>query len=142
MRGGLVTASGPVDLGLGGCGRLRYVRTVPYLKIQTNVPVESAARQDILRAASRLVARELGKPESYVMVNVQSGQDLIFGGNNDPAAFVELKSLGFAEDQAPRLSEMICGLLKESLRIDPRRIYIEMSDHPPGQWGWNNETFG
>ncbi|MDD5261958.1 MAG: phenylpyruvate tautomerase MIF-related protein [Methylacidiphilales bacterium] len=115
---------------------------MPYLKIQTNVPVEDSAKSDILRAASRLLAKELGKPESYVMVHLQAGQDLLFAGGGDAAAFVELKSLGLPEDKAPRLSSMICSLLKESLNIDPRRIYIEMSSHPANLWGWNGETFG
>ena len=115
---------------------------MPYLKIQTNVPVENSVKPDILRAASRLASKELGKSESYVMVQLLTGQDLIFSGNNDPAAFVELKSLGLPEAKAARLSSMICSLLKESLNIDPRRVYIEMSDHPANLWGWNGETLG
>ncbi|MDR0533249.1 MAG: hypothetical protein LBH01_04775 [Verrucomicrobiales bacterium] len=114
---------------------------MPVLKIQTNVAVSDKDKKDILKAVSRLAAKELGKPEGYVMVSVESSVAMLFGANDDPCAFVELFSLGLPEDKAPRLSEMICGLLKESLNIDPRRVYIRMSDHPANLWGWNGETF-
>jgi len=114
---------------------------MPVLKIQTNVTVNDKDKKDILKAASQLAAKELGKPEGYVLVSLESSAAILFGGTDDPCAFVELFSLGLPEDQAPRLSEMICGLLRESLNIDPRRIYIKMSDHQANLWGWNGETF-
>jgi phenylpyruvate tautomerase len=114
---------------------------MPFLKIQTNAVINDADKKDVLKAVSRLAARELGKPEGYVMVSVEAGAALMMGANDDPCAFVELFSLGLPEDKSPRLSEMICSLLKESLNIDPRRVYIKMSDHPANLWGWNGETF-
>ncbi|MDR2462538.1 MAG: hypothetical protein LBD30_02015 [Verrucomicrobiales bacterium] len=114
---------------------------MPVLKITTNVTVSAADKKELLKAASRLAAKELGKPESYVMVSVSDGASLMFSGNDQPAAFVELFSLGLPDDQAPRLSAMVSGLLKESLGIDPRRVYIKMSDHPANLWGWNGEMF-
>jgi phenylpyruvate tautomerase len=114
---------------------------MPVLRITTNVTVSAADKQEVLKAASRLAAKELGKPESYVMVGVSDGAALLFGGTDQPAAFVELFSLGLPEDLAPRLSAMVSGLLKESLGIDPRRVYLKMSDHPANLWGWNGATF-
>ncbi|MDR1145226.1 MAG: hypothetical protein LBK71_03710 [Verrucomicrobiales bacterium] len=114
---------------------------MPVLKIQTNLVLSSQEQQDVLKAVSRLAAKELGKPERYVMVSVETAAAMLFGGTDDPCAFVELCSLGLPADQAARLSAMICGLLKESLNLDPRRVYIRMSDHPANLWGWNGETF-
>jgi len=114
---------------------------MPYLKIQTNVKVEAGLKHDLLKAASQLVAKELGKPEDYVAVAIQPGEDFIFGGTDEPAAFVELKSLGFPGGKAKHLSGVICKMLKDKLQIDPGRVYIEMSDHPASFWGWNSSTF-
>ena len=75
------------------------------------------------------------------MVSVEAGAALMMGAHDEPCAFVELFSLGLPEDKAPRLSAMVSGLLRESLGIDPRRVYIKMADHPANLWGWNGETF-
>lgn len=115
---------------------------MPYLKIQTNLPVAQKEIPDLLRAASKLISSKLGKPEDYVMVHMVGGQSLIFAHSDDPCAFVELKSLGLSEHQGDLLSDAICGFLKESMGIPPARVYIEMSNHPPKLWGWNGETFG
>ncbi|MDR1190253.1 MAG: hypothetical protein LBK60_01135 [Verrucomicrobiales bacterium] len=114
---------------------------MPVLKITTNVTVSAASKTEVLKAASRLAAKELDKPEGYVMVSVSDGAALLFGGNDQPCAFVELFSLGLPEERAPRLSAMLSGLLKESFGLDPRRVYVRMSDHPAHLWGWNGEVF-
>ena len=40
-----------------------------------------------------------------------------------------------------QLSEKVCSLLKESLGIAPDRVYLNFSDIPAGNWGWNGEIF-
>lgn len=114
---------------------------MPYLKIQTNIKVEAGLKKDLLKEASHLLSKELGKPEDYVMVVLEPGQDLIFAGTNEPAAFLELKSLGFPGGKAKHLSNVLCKLLLDKLQIEPSRIYIEMSDPPAQYWGWNSSTF-
>lgn len=114
---------------------------MPYLKIQTNVPVPENEIPDLLRSASKLIAAKLGKPEDYVMIHLVPAQHLLFAKSNDACAFVELKSLGLPEFEGKKLSDVLCGFLKETLRIPPARIYIEMSDHPSKLWGWNSTTF-
>ena len=44
---------------------------MPYLKIQTNLPLTEKAEYNILKRASSLVASELEKPEEFVMIAVQ-----------------------------------------------------------------------
>ena len=76
---------------------------MPTLRILTNLAIPEARRAEILAHASATVAAMLGKPESYVMVILEDGRDLIFGGSKDPAAYLELKSLGLAGDGDARL---------------------------------------
>ncbi|MGD9638123.1 MAG: phenylpyruvate tautomerase MIF-related protein [Alphaproteobacteria bacterium] len=114
---------------------------MPLLKIITNTEKTTNEKKDIARKASKLIAAETGKPESYVMVLVKNGADMLFGGSDEPLAFCEMKSIGLPESQTRKLSAAICGLVKEEFNVDPARIYIEFADAKGSFWGWNSSTF-
>lgn len=114
---------------------------MPYLRIQTNQVVDAEAGQALLRAASQRVASELGKPEKYVMVALESAVPMRFAGSDAPTACLELKSIGLPESRTPELSAALCELLEQQLGIDRARIYIEFTDAPRSMWGWNGATF-
>ncbi|MEE9397592.1 MAG: phenylpyruvate tautomerase MIF-related protein [Methylococcales bacterium] len=114
---------------------------MPYIKIRTNIAVSADLKQNLLSAISLKVAEELAKPERYVMAELSENADLIFSGNNEPAAYVELKSIGLSETQTQPLSSVICCFLRENFSIQPDRVYIEFTDIPRKYWGWNESTF-
>ncbi len=114
---------------------------MPLLKIQTNAPVEESRRQALLRHLSALVAEMLGKPERYVMVILQQDQTMLFAGNDQPLAYLELKSIGLPVDRTRDFSASLCEAISEQLAIPPERIYIEFSDAQRNMWGWNGTTF-
>jgi phenylpyruvate tautomerase len=114
---------------------------MPYLRIQVNRSVAADKSRSLLMAASQKTAKELGKPESYVMVELTSNPDMLFAGDDDPAAYMELKSIGLPSVQVRPLSKMLSGLLEEHLGISPSRIYIEFTDVKGSCWGWNGSTF-
>jgi len=112
---------------------------MPYLSITTNNYIDNT--QTFALLASKITAEILGKPESYVMVLVKDEQTLTFAGNDKPAAFVELKSLGLPESDTAKFSSSLCDLINEQLGIDQDRIYIEFSNAERHMWGWNGATF-
>jgi phenylpyruvate tautomerase len=114
---------------------------MPYLMIQTNRTVTPDQREPLLTEASRLLANELGKPESYVMVSLSSDVPMLFAGTGEPAAYVELKSIGLPAGQLKSLSRAICSLLEQRLGVSPARVYIEFTDIKGSHWGWNSGTF-
>lgn len=114
---------------------------MPTLIIQTNAVLSPERRQTALAAASALVARELGKPESYVMVSLQTNPDMRFAGGDDPLAYLELKSLGLPEARTPQLSAALCGLMTEHFGVPAARVYIEFASPPRHLFGWNGGTF-
>ena len=114
---------------------------MPYLKIQTNLPMTKPAKQAVLRAASILVSEELGKPEEFVMIALQPDTDMIFAGSDDPVAFLELKSVGLPGRQTKRLSSELCSLIHQHLGILPERTYVKFIDVRHGMWGWKGDTF-
>lgn len=113
---------------------------MPYLKIQTNQTIATDQAETLLREASKLVAKELGKPESYVMVALTPPVPMLFAGSTEPTAYLELKSIGLPESRTAELSEALCHLMA-NLNIDSNRVYIEFADAPRTMWGWDGRTF-
>jgi phenylpyruvate tautomerase PptA (4-oxalocrotonate tautomerase family) len=114
---------------------------MPYLKIQTNLPLGKKSQQSILRSASALVALELGKPEELVMVALEPDTAMLFGGNDEPVAFLELKSVGLPVRRTKRLSQALCELIEQHLGINRDRVYVKFIDVNRGMWGWKGDTF-
>lgn len=114
---------------------------MPYLKIQTNQAIEQTTTDSLIRQASHIVAEQLGKSESYVMVAIEPPIQMVFAGETTPTVFMELKSIGLSEAQTPQLSEALCHLMQDKLGVDANRIYIEFSSAARKMWGWNGSTF-
>ncbi len=115
---------------------------MPLLQIQSSAPSSASVPAGLLKTLSADVARELGKPESYVMVSISPATEMLFGGTSEPACFVALKNIGkFTPAQTERLSALLCGRLAESLGVAPSRIYIEFVDAVGHLWGHDGGTF-
>lgn len=112
---------------------------MPLLEIITNTTIDDDTA--VATQASQLAAEILGKPESYVMVRIQSEQTLIFAGSDQPAALLKLKSLGLPEEQTADFSSRLCRFIGERMNIDSARIYIEFSSPARHMWGWDGRTF-
>lgn len=114
---------------------------MPYLKIQTNLPLTRKARKVILKEASALVSHELEKPEGFVMVALEPDVAMLFGGSDDPVAFLELKAVGLPVKKTKMLSKVLCELVEEHLGIASDRVYVKFIDVKHGMWGWQGDTF-
>jgi hypothetical protein len=91
--------------------------------------------------ASQEVAGILGKPERYVMVSMEHNPVMLFGGSDEPLAYLELKSIGLPETKTAEFSQALASLLNDELGLPADRIYIEFTDAPRAMWGWNGGTF-
>ena len=115
---------------------------MPLLKLETTIHVADDQRQQLLASLSKLVAETIGKPEQYVMVTI-STSSIFMSGKADDAAFVDVRSIGSLSAEVNRqLSQKVCALLAQSLRIPQNRIYLNFTDVDAGDWGWNGSTFG
>lgn len=113
---------------------------MPVISIMTNAPL-SANQRDELGLISATVATMLGKPESYVMVFAQYNPDMLFGGTDEPCAYVECKSIGLPAEKTAEYSRTLCELLESTLHVSKNRIYIEFADAQRRMFGWNGGTF-
>ena len=112
---------------------------MPVLKVQTNV--EITEKEAFMQEATTLLSEVLGKPTGYIMVIPEGESDLMFGGSTEPAAFLELKSIGLPENDTARISAALCGFVEEKLGVPPDRIYIEFANAERHLFGWNGGTF-
>lgn len=112
---------------------------MPLLTIRTNIKLDSKAQ--LAETASLTVANILQKPESYVMVHVEDEQCLVFAGEHQPCALLELKSLGLAENLTDDFSTRLCEFMLTQAGIPPARTYIEFSNPERHMWGWDKRTF-
>lgn len=111
---------------------------MPYLNIVTNQDIEN--KTELLATASKTVANAAGKPESYVMVAAEAQANMMMGGSDAPAAFLDYRALGLPSDRIA-FSNALCSLITEQLGIAGERIYISMTDSERQNWGWNHSTF-
>jgi phenylpyruvate tautomerase len=114
---------------------------MPTLRVLANIQVPADDRAALLARASRTLAELLGKPESYVMVILEDGRDMIFAGTQAPAAYLEVKSLGLPEGQTAQYSRALCNLMTDALDIPADRVYIEFASPARQMFGWNGGTF-
>ena len=114
---------------------------MPYLKIMTSNLVEEQPRRELLKASSKLVASELGKPEKYMMVSMDTSPGMLFAGTDEPCAFLELRGIGLPASTTGKLSKLLCQLVESHLAVGKDRIYINFADVPANLWGWNGDTF-
>ncbi|KAK4370006.1 hypothetical protein RND71_009481 [Anisodus tanguticus] len=115
---------------------------MPTLNLFTNVPVDAVVASDILRDATKAVAKIIAKPESYVnitllvfpryvMILLNGGVPIAFAGTEAPAAYGELISIGgLGPSVNGKLSSTIAEILQTKLSIDSARFYIKFYDSP------------
>ena len=83
----------------------------------------------------------MGKREAFLMVNIEDGKDLWFGGEKlDGGAYLSVSLLGNStSENYVKMTDAICTILEEVLSIDPKGVYVTY--HPVSDWGWNRNNF-
>jgi phenylpyruvate tautomerase PptA (4-oxalocrotonate tautomerase family) len=115
---------------------------MPLLKLQTSVIVTADKKDRLLLALSKTLAGTTGKPESYVMVTLEQGS-FCMAGKVVPAAFADVRGIGGLNGNVnAQISKEVCDLLKKELGIEPGNIYLNFTDVPAQNWGFNGRTFG
>jgi len=105
-------------------------------------PDEPALAQ-MLKSFSTLLARELGKPERYVMVGLAPRLEMSFAGSREPACYAELKNVGrLPAEKVEHLSQVLCDAIAKTLAMPKDRIYIEFTNADGALWGFDGGTFG
>jgi phenylpyruvate tautomerase len=116
---------------------------MPLLRVTVSKEVADTRKKELLKKWSSLIAKQLGKPESYMMTMFTPSVPMTFGGTEAPSAFIEIKSIGaLSPVNCKALTKELCQSLEAELGIPGDRIYLEFTDVKASLWGWNQTTFG
>jgi phenylpyruvate tautomerase len=114
---------------------------MPVLTLQTNVGAQSIPAT-FAADLVEVVASALGKPKSYVVVNIQADQNINWGGSAAPAALATLMSIGQINPEANKnTSALISNHLEKALHVPADRFYLTFQDVEPANIGYNGTTF-
>jgi len=114
---------------------------MPILTIHTNIANECISA-DFTSKTVDIVAGALGKPKSYVVVNVIGSQNLNWGGSAAPAAVATLGSIGQINREANKnTTALLCNHLEKELNIPGSRFYVNFVDLKAEDVGYNGTTF-
>ncbi|XP_037031105.1 macrophage migration inhibitory factor-like [Bradysia coprophila] len=114
---------------------------MPHLRIETNVS-KDAVPKELPQELSKLIAKLLGKPESYCCVTIVPDQLMVFGGTDEPCGQAWLMSIGqLGKKENMAHSKGIFEKLSKSLGIPPTRMYITFQDAEAMNVGYNGTTF-
>jgi len=107
-------------------------------KVTMSLPAE---KRDVLKAEFGKAISIIGKPESYLMINLADNQDLDFAGKKlDKGAYVEVKVLGNVDSSSSdKMTAKICEILENQLGIPGNAVYV--SYWGTANWGWNGGNF-
>ena len=114
---------------------------MPCLIVHRNFTLEKEEAGAFQDRLGGIVEKVLHKPGAYIMVILDDEKAIRFGGSDDPALFIEVKSIGLPGDSPSQLSREICAAAAEMCSVPADRIYIEFADSPGKMWGWNGGTF-
>ena len=115
---------------------------MPLISLKTSIKLPEDKLESLLADMSKIVAESTGKSEQYVMAIVETA-DFMMGGHLSMAAFAEVRGIGgLSSEINGKISERLCALLENKLEIAPERIYINFTNIPAENWGWNGSTFG
>jgi phenylpyruvate tautomerase PptA (4-oxalocrotonate tautomerase family) len=114
---------------------------MPYLKIQTNLELSKDQKNEILKDATSFLSKELGKPERFIMVQMQNSESMIFAGSFEPLAYLELRSIRLPENRTKTLSKSLVSFLRSKLNVDGNRVFINFVNVDSHMWGFDSDTF-
>ena len=115
---------------------------MPYLSIQTNSTLSEKQRNELLTAASKIIATQLNKPQDYVMASLIPIPQMTLGGDYAGTAFLELKSIGVPDEKRNPLCAELTELVTTRCGIPADRTFIVLEDVSARFWGHNGKTIG
>ncbi|MBQ2080916.1 MAG: hypothetical protein II461_04055 [Treponema sp.] len=113
---------------------------MPFINSKLTVKVDDAKRNSLKSEFGKAISN-LGKPESYLMINIEDGCDLYLGGKKlDKGAYVSVQVFGrLAAPQTEKMTGAICDILKNELDIPGDAVYVTYQGIE--NWGWNGGNF-
>ena len=113
---------------------------MPYFSIETNKKIDSVVNTELMKKASSFLADMMSKPERAIMVTVKPDMPYIFGGSEDPTAFVQIKAFNLDKTRCPEYSKKVGEFIEAEINVPIDRVFIDFTDIDGKAFGYNGDT--
>ena len=104
---------------------------MPFIVSRVNKKIDEADKEKIKDGYIEKLERILGKPRSYIMIDIQDDCSLYPMGKNEPGAYIEANIYGNRNNAGyAQLSEEVTQMFNEILHIPTENIFINYQDIP------------
>ena len=113
---------------------------MPYIHAKFTGTVTPEKETEIKSALGEAITL-LGKPERYLMVEIEDNRRLYFGGKNDqPIAFFDVSLLHSAPRASyEKLTARLCEIAKDTMNVDGGNVYVKFEETE--NWGYDSFMF-
>lgn len=113
---------------------------MPFIDCKISKKLTEEEKESIKSELGRIIGI-LNKPESYLMVGIDDGYTLYFGGKKlENGAYVSVSLFGTASAEAcGRTTKAVCDMLNKISGVAAENVYVTY--HPVKDWGWNGSDF-
>eukprot|EP00644_Phytophthora_capsici_P014313 jgi/Phyca11/525408/estExt2_fgenesh1_pm.C_PHYCAscaffold_30180 len=116
---------------------------MPFVHVTSNVPTSNVDVSATLRALSKALSDTLGKPEAYVMVQLDLDTPMLFQASDFPCAFIHIRSIGRIDANLnPKTAASLTATTAEALKLPADRIFLNLDDVKGANWGMAGNTLG
>ncbi|GLD92381.1 hypothetical protein PINS_up000914 [Pythium insidiosum] len=114
---------------------------MPFVKVYSNVARATVNADSVLKAVSKSLSEALDRPEPYVMVQLKLDQDMLMAGTTEPCAFIHIRSIGKIDtERNPKTVAALTATVSDALRVPADRIFVNLDDIAPNNWGHAGNT--
>ncbi|MBN2719338.1 MAG: light-inducible protein [Deltaproteobacteria bacterium] len=114
---------------------------MPLIKMQTSVAIHPENLDSVMKSLSDIVARETGKPGTYIMVTIEQTPMMLAEKSGDAVLF-DIRGIGgLTQNVNASLTAGLCQFCSDELNVPANRVYATFTDVPRSNWGWNGNTF-
>ncbi len=96
---------------------------------------------EIIAELSKTIAAATKKPESYVLISLDTDRSMSFGGTEEPCCFGEITSIGGFGGRNAEISGMVMAVVEKHLGVSSSRFYLKFNAPAGSEIGWQGATF-
>ena len=113
---------------------------MPFINAKFSSTV-SPEKELALKSALGEAITLIGKPERYLMVEIEDDRRLYFGGDNSaPIAFFDVSLLHSAPRASyEKLTARLCRIAKDIMGVDGSNVYVKFEETE--NWGYDSFMF-
>ena len=113
---------------------------MPFINAKFSGKVSDEKEREIKSALGEAITL-LGKPERYLMVEIEDNRRLYFGGDNSrPIAFFDVSLLHSAPRASyEKLTARLCEIAKTAMDVDGSNVYVKFEETE--NWGYDSFMF-